>query len=172
MPPARSPLRRDPRPSSRAGGRDGAWVAELGGDVLKGWPKRMRLIVRKDGPRPEPSWASPTPTDYDSPRSPPTPPTQCSPPWNCGTAHRRGRIRAASPTACAACSSTQQPGRTRSWGPGGYSFESSPSAPAIHTRWPRTNLFTDALARLDTSRTLADQHDSVPASSDTRDGPP
>lgn len=32
--------------------RDGAWVAELGGDCLKGWPKGMRLIVRKERPHP------------------------------------------------------------------------------------------------------------------------
>jgi hypothetical protein len=32
--------------------RDGAWVAELGGDVLKGWPWGMRLIVRKERPHP------------------------------------------------------------------------------------------------------------------------
>ncbi|MEU9312120.1 IS1380 family transposase [Streptomyces sp. NPDC048256] len=32
--------------------RDGAWVAELGGDVLKGWPRGMRLIVRKERPHP------------------------------------------------------------------------------------------------------------------------
>ncbi|QKW20288.1 IS1380 family transposase [Kitasatospora sp. NA04385] len=32
--------------------RDGAWVAELAGDVLKGWPKGMRLIVRKEHPHP------------------------------------------------------------------------------------------------------------------------
>lgn len=32
--------------------RDGAWVAELTGDVLKGWPKGMRLIVRKERPHP------------------------------------------------------------------------------------------------------------------------
>ncbi|MDH6709184.1 hypothetical protein P3T27_005930 [Kitasatospora sp. MAA19] len=32
--------------------RDGAWVAELTGDVLKGWPKGMRLIVRKERPPP------------------------------------------------------------------------------------------------------------------------
>ncbi|MFB7957842.1 IS1380 family transposase [Streptomyces sp. NPDC056045] len=32
--------------------RDGAWVAELAGDVLKGWPKGMRLIVRKERPYP------------------------------------------------------------------------------------------------------------------------
>lgn len=30
--------------------RDGAWVAELDGDALKGWPKGMRLIVRKERP--------------------------------------------------------------------------------------------------------------------------
>ncbi|MFF4349971.1 IS1380 family transposase [Streptomyces sp. NPDC001530] len=32
--------------------RDGAWVAELDGDVLKGWPPGMRLIVRKERPHP------------------------------------------------------------------------------------------------------------------------
>ncbi|PWJ02483.1 IS1380 family transposase [Streptomyces sp. NWU49] len=32
--------------------RDGAWVAELTGDCLKGWPKGMRLIVRKERPHP------------------------------------------------------------------------------------------------------------------------
>ncbi|MGW9599351.1 IS1380 family transposase [Streptomyces albidoflavus] len=32
--------------------RDGAWVAEIGGDCLKGWPKGMRLIVRKERPHP------------------------------------------------------------------------------------------------------------------------
>ncbi len=32
--------------------RDGAWVAELTGDVLAGWPKGMRLIVRKERPHP------------------------------------------------------------------------------------------------------------------------
>ncbi|MFF3377801.1 IS1380 family transposase [Streptomyces sp. NPDC002680] len=31
---------------------DGAWVAELTGDVLDGWPKGMRLIVRKERPHP------------------------------------------------------------------------------------------------------------------------
>lgn len=30
--------------------RDGAWVAELAGDVLTGWPRGMRLIVRKERP--------------------------------------------------------------------------------------------------------------------------
>lgn len=32
--------------------RDGAWVAELAGDALKGWPTGMRLIVRKERPHP------------------------------------------------------------------------------------------------------------------------
>lgn len=32
--------------------REGAWVAELTGDVLDGWPKGMRLIVRKERPHP------------------------------------------------------------------------------------------------------------------------
>ena len=32
--------------------RGGAWVAELDGDCLKGWPKGMRLIVRKERPHP------------------------------------------------------------------------------------------------------------------------
>ncbi len=32
--------------------RDGAWVAELSGDVLDGWPEGMRLIVRKERPHP------------------------------------------------------------------------------------------------------------------------
>lgn len=31
---------------------DGAWVAELTGDFLTGWPKGMRLIVRKGRPHP------------------------------------------------------------------------------------------------------------------------
>ncbi|WP_331730027.1 IS1380 family transposase (plasmid) [Kitasatospora sp. NBC_00070] len=41
-------------PAVEPGGeiRDGAWVAELAGDVLKGWPKGMRLIVRKERPHP------------------------------------------------------------------------------------------------------------------------
>ncbi|WP_351237822.1 IS1380 family transposase, partial [Streptomyces sp. NPDC002133] len=39
-------------PAVERGGdvRDGAWVAELAGDVLQGWPKGMRLIVRKERP--------------------------------------------------------------------------------------------------------------------------
>ncbi|MFF4250634.1 transposase [Streptomyces sp. NPDC001663] len=32
--------------------RDDAWVAELAGDCLTGWPKGLRLIVRKERPHP------------------------------------------------------------------------------------------------------------------------
>jgi hypothetical protein len=32
--------------------RDGAWVAELTGDLLDGWPQGIRLIVRKERPHP------------------------------------------------------------------------------------------------------------------------
>lgn len=32
--------------------RDGAWVAELTGEVLEGWPKGIRLVVRKERPHP------------------------------------------------------------------------------------------------------------------------
>ncbi|SEO64166.1 Transposase DDE domain group 1 [Actinacidiphila rubida] len=41
-------------PTVEPGGevRDSAWVAELAGDCLTGWPKGMRLIVRKERPHP------------------------------------------------------------------------------------------------------------------------
>lgn len=41
-------------PAVEPGGeiRDGAWVTELAGVVLTGWPKGMRLIVRKERPHP------------------------------------------------------------------------------------------------------------------------
>jgi Transposase DDE domain group 1 len=42
--------------------RDGAWVAELAGDVLSGWPRGMRLIIRKERPHPG---AQPRLTDAD-----------------------------------------------------------------------------------------------------------
>lgn len=32
--------------------RDGAWIAELTGDLLDSWPSGMRLIVRKERPHP------------------------------------------------------------------------------------------------------------------------
>jgi len=47
--------------------RDGAWVAELTGRVLDGWPAGMRLIVRKERPTPAPSYGSPTPTPTPTP---------------------------------------------------------------------------------------------------------
>ncbi len=72
--------------------RDGAWVAELDGDVLDSWPKGMRLIVREERPHPAPSCASPKPTGCGSRRSPPTPSTPRSPRWSCvtGRGPRRG----------------------------------------------------------------------------------
>jgi hypothetical protein len=41
-------------PAVEPGGdiRDGAWIAELDGDCLKGWPTGMRLVVRKERPHP------------------------------------------------------------------------------------------------------------------------
>ncbi|MCP9960769.1 IS1380 family transposase [Streptomyces somaliensis] len=41
-------------PAVETGGqvRDGAWVAEVTGKLLDGWPKGMRLIVRKERPHP------------------------------------------------------------------------------------------------------------------------
>lgn len=41
-------------PAVELGGeiREGGWTAELDGDVLKGWPRGMRLIVRKERPHP------------------------------------------------------------------------------------------------------------------------
>jgi hypothetical protein len=67
--------------------RDGAWVAELTGLLdLSGWPEGMRVIARKERPHPARSYGSPTPTDYGSPPSPPTPPAGNYPPSNYGTA--------------------------------------------------------------------------------------
>lgn len=41
-------------PAIEPGGeiRDGAWIAELTGNILTGWPKGMRLVVRKERPHP------------------------------------------------------------------------------------------------------------------------
>ncbi|MER6694777.1 IS1380 family transposase [Streptomyces minutiscleroticus] len=41
-----------PAVETGGGARDGAWVAELTGKLLDGWPKGMRLIVRKERPHP------------------------------------------------------------------------------------------------------------------------
>jgi hypothetical protein len=105
-------------PAVEPGGeiREGAWTAELDGDVLKGWPTGMRLVVRKERPHPAPSCASPTPTDYGSPASPPTRRAGRSRTWNCGTADARGRRTAYAmrvPPVCATCLCTRAR-RTRS----------------------------------------------------------
>jgi hypothetical protein len=54
-------------PSVEPGGevREGAWIAELAGDCLTGWPKGMRLIVRKERPHPGAQLRF---TDPDGPR--------------------------------------------------------------------------------------------------------
>jgi hypothetical protein len=44
--------------------RDGAWVAEIAGEVMKGWHTGMRLIVRKERPHPGAQLRF---TDADSP---------------------------------------------------------------------------------------------------------
>ncbi|MFI5469336.1 transposase [Streptomyces cacaoi] len=81
--------------------RDGAWVAELVGDVLDGWPKGMRLIVQQEPPHPGAQLRF---TDADGMRLtclPPTQPTRQSPSWSCATAgapRAEDRIRAARAT--------------------------------------------------------------------------
>ncbi|RPK38430.1 hypothetical protein EES39_28380 [Streptomyces sp. ADI92-24] len=40
------------RPGNAGSNTVAAWVAELDGDVLRGWPKEMRLTVRKERPHP------------------------------------------------------------------------------------------------------------------------
>jgi hypothetical protein len=72
--------------------RDGAWVAELSGDVLGGWPKGMGLIVRRQPPH---SGAQSSITDADGVRitrlSPRTPPIGRSP--NSSSATGCGSVR-------------------------------------------------------------------------------
>lgn len=105
--------------------RDGAWVCELAGNVLDGWPKGMRLIVRKERPHPAPSCASPTPTGCALPASPPTRPARRSPSWSCGTANAPAPRTASAPLgppACATCPCTM-PRRIRS----GWRSSRSPS---------------------------------------------
>ena len=111
--------------------RDGAWVAELAGDVLKGWPGGMRLIVRKERPHPGAQLRF---TDADGMR------LTCFATNTGGTAiaalelRHRQRARAAQRTAsappatpaCATCHCTT-PRRTRS----GWRSSSSP-----WTCWP------------------------------------
>lgn len=118
-------------PAVEPGGeiRDGAWTAELDGDVLKGWPKGMRLIVRRNDHIPAPSCASSTQTGCGSPPSPPTRQTGRSPTSSCGTVSARGPRTASGPHAppvCGTCPCTT-PRRTRS----GWRSSNSPS-----TCWP------------------------------------
>jgi hypothetical protein len=98
--------------------RDGAWIAELADDVLKGWPQGMRLIVRKERPHPGAQLRF---TDADGMRltcfatnTNTTGTTLAT--WNCVTASapapRTGSVRPATP-ACAICPCTTPP-RTRS----------------------------------------------------------
>jgi hypothetical protein len=56
-------------PAVEPGGqvRDGAWVAELAGDVLTSWPAGMRLIVRKERPHRGASCGSPPPPAWSPP---------------------------------------------------------------------------------------------------------
>lgn len=83
--------------------RDGAWVAELDGDVLKDWPTGMRLIVRKERPHPGAQLRSPTPTACGSPASPPTPRTPRSRLWSCGTANAPTPRTVSAPLATPVC---------------------------------------------------------------------
>lgn len=113
--------------------RDGAWVAELTGDVLVGWPKGMRLIVRKERPHPG---AQLRLTDADGMR------LTCFATNTSGRpiaelelrhrlrARAEDRIRAAGPPACATCPSTPQP-RTRSG-------SRSPRSPSTWPGCPRS----------------------------------
>ncbi|MGF6947034.1 hypothetical protein BKA18_006887 [Streptomyces auratus] len=54
--------------------RDAAWVGELTGDVLKGWPQGMQLNVRKERPHPGAQLRFINAHGGGSPRSPSTPP--------------------------------------------------------------------------------------------------
>jgi hypothetical protein len=107
--------------------RDGAWVAELTGKLLDGWPQGMRLIVRKERPHPG---AQLRITDADGMR------ITCfatnTPDRPIAELELRHRLRARAgsgppaPPVCATCPSTQQP-KTRS----GSRSSRSPS-----TCWP------------------------------------
>lgn len=90
--------------------RDGALVAELDGDVLKGWQKGMRLIVRKERPHPGAQLRFTDADGVRSPRSPPTAPTFRSPPSNRDTANAHGPRTASetpAPPVCPTCPRTR-----------------------------------------------------------------
>ncbi len=96
--------------------RDGAWAAELDGDCLKGWPKGMRLIARKERPYPG---AQLRLTDTDGMRlacfATNTKNTR-SPSRNCATASGPEPRTASAPPAPPACAASHSmtPHRTRS----------------------------------------------------------
>ena len=91
-------------PAVEPGGeiRDGAWVAELAGDCLKGWPKGMRLIVRKERPHPGAQLrftdADGTAADRASPPTPPAVPIAALELRHRQRARAEDRIRAARAT--------------------------------------------------------------------------
>lgn len=108
--------------------RDGAWVAELTGDVLDGWPEGMRLIVRKERPHPG---AQLRLTDADGMRLTCFATNTSGPIAELELRHRlRARAEAASappgPPACATCPCTARP-RTES---------GSRSCRSLSTCWP------------------------------------
>jgi hypothetical protein len=83
--------------------RPGAWVAEITGMLdLTGWPKGMRVIVRKERPHPVPSCGSPTSAATASLPSPPAQRAASSLTWNCATA--------AAPAARTASAARKTPG--------------------------------------------------------------
>lgn len=98
--------------------RDGAWVAELTGDALTGWPKGMRLIVRKERPHPG---AQLRLTDADGMRLTCPPPTRwagrspnSSSVTVCGPGPRTASETPA-PPACATCPSIAPPRTGSGW---------------------------------------------------------
>ncbi|GGZ39805.1 hypothetical protein GCM10010344_00280 [Streptomyces bluensis] len=117
--------------------RDGAWVAELDGDCLTGWPKEMRLIVRRERPHPGAQLRF---TDADGMR------LTCfatntrnvpSPRSNCATASARGPRTVSAPPAPPACATSPctTPHRTRSgWRSSRSPSTCSPGCPC--SLWP------------------------------------
>lgn len=98
-------------PAAEADGqiRDGAWVAELTGKLLDGWPSGIRLIVRKERPHPG---AQLRITDADGMRiqaSLPTPPAGRSPSSSSVTGCGPGRRTGSGPP--------RPPGEARLWEP-------------------------------------------------------
>lgn len=121
-------------PAVEPGGqvRDDAWVAELAGDLLKGWPLGMRLIVRKERPHPGAQLRF---TDADGMR------LTCFATNTPGTAiaalelrHRqpaRARTASGPPVipACATCPCTTPPATSSGWRSSSSHSTSSPGCP-------------------------------------------